>query len=293
MNFVNLSAPAATPADFARAAATIGCDVAAFRAVVAVETGGRGFDDKGRPKALFEPHHFYRLLSGSKRKAAIDAGLAYPKWGTRPYPRDSYPRIEAACRIDERVALESTSWGLPQIMGFNFRAAGYASAREMVEAFITGEPSQLEAMARWIVSEGLAVPLRRRDWARFARGYNGPAYAENAYDKKLAKAYAHFRIETPMAAVVAPLPAPRIDPSLVDTSRPTLRRGSSGAAVRMLQAELVEEGEKIVIDGVFGPGTEAALMRVQVRLGLKPDGVAGQITWGALRVSAGPNKETV
>jgi hypothetical protein len=28
-----------------------------------------------------------------------------------------------------------------------------------------------------------------KDWAKFARGYNGPGYAQNAYDVKLAQAY--------------------------------------------------------------------------------------------------------
>lgn len=32
--------------------------------------------------------------------------------------------------------------------------------------------------------------LMNRDWAAFARAYNGPAYAKNRYDQKLAAAYA-------------------------------------------------------------------------------------------------------
>ncbi|MNL61260.1 hypothetical protein D3C87_1851660 [compost metagenome] len=34
--------------------------------------------------------------------------------------------------------------------------------------------------------------LLGRKWADFARRYNGPAYKENDYDTKLAKAYDHF-----------------------------------------------------------------------------------------------------
>ena len=34
--------------------------------------------------------------------------------------------------------------------------------------------------------------LKAKDWANFARGYNGPAYAKNRYDVKLAAAYAKF-----------------------------------------------------------------------------------------------------
>jgi hypothetical protein len=35
--------------------------------------------------------------------------------------------------------------------------------------------------------------LRARNWPSFARGYNGPAYAQNAYDKKMAAAYARWK----------------------------------------------------------------------------------------------------
>jgi hypothetical protein len=34
--------------------------------------------------------------------------------------------------------------------------------------------------------------LRDKDWAGFARRYNGPAYAENKYDEKLSAAYEKF-----------------------------------------------------------------------------------------------------
>src|SRR5262249_39155616 len=34
-----------------------------------------------------------------------------------------------------------------------------------------------------------AAALNRHDWARFARSYNGPGYAQNQYDVKMAAAY--------------------------------------------------------------------------------------------------------
>jgi hypothetical protein len=181
-----------TDAGFSAAAKDIGCEPAVLRAVIAVEAGAAGFDGKGRPKALFEPHIFYRLLSGEKRRAAIRAGLAYPRWGARPYPKDSYPRIMEACRIDEECALQATSWGLPQILGQNHKAAGFRNATEMVAALSVGEDEQLAAMARFIVASKLDVALRRKNWVAFAKGYNGPSYAIHGYHRKLATAYEHF-----------------------------------------------------------------------------------------------------
>ena len=34
--------------------------------------------------------------------------------------------------------------------------------------------------------------LQNKNWAEFARRYNGPAYAQNRYDEKLAEAYRLF-----------------------------------------------------------------------------------------------------
>lgn len=178
-----------TSGGYKAAAVEIGCEERVLRAVIVVETAGSGFDGKRRPKALFEPHVFYRLVSGEKRRAAIKAGLAYQKWGTRPYPKESYTRIMAACRIDEECALQATSWGLPQILGLNHAAAGYQTAVGMVEAFREGEDIQLAAMARFIVANRLDSALRRKDWAAFAKGYNGPSYATHGYHRMLASAY--------------------------------------------------------------------------------------------------------
>ncbi len=215
LNFVNLKAAAAAPSDYEHEADAIGCEVAALQAVWQVETGGKSFDSQGRLPALFEPHHFYRLLSGEKRAAAMKAGLAYPRWRAGNYPKDSYPRIVAAMKIDERAALEATSWGCPQIMGFNHAIVGYPSAEAMVEGFLTGIPAQLAAFSAFVKKNRLAGALARKDWAAFARGYNGAGYAKNRYDKKLAQAYAHFKAVKPMAVMVAPLPAPDPLPATV------------------------------------------------------------------------------
>jgi Putative peptidoglycan binding domain len=80
-------------------------------------------------------------------------------------------------------------------------------------------------------------------------------------------------------------------PSLLQSSgvpglpppRPVLRRGSTGAAVRCLQATLNDwGGARLTVDGVFGPVTEGAVIRFQKAHGLVVDGVVGNQTWTAL-----------
>ncbi len=184
-----------TDIDLPDIAAIIGVGDAELRAVIEVETSGGGFDAQGRPRMLFEPHVFWRELPASKRKGAERAGLAYQKWGTRPYPKDSYPRLTLAMLLDPVAAMRSASWGIGQVMGFNHKAAGYDSVQAMVADFVDTEAAQLEGMVRFILSEGLDDELRRHDWSAFARGYNGAGYAQHGYHLKLAAAYArHSRI---------------------------------------------------------------------------------------------------
>lgn len=187
----------ATDDDIEAAAKSIGVSPAAFKAVIAVEASGKGFDSDGRPKALFERHIFYRELRTQLelQQRAIDEKLAYPKWGQLPYPKNSdgvYDEIERACKIDEDAALCSVSWGLGQIMGMNFLMLGYQSVLEMVEDAKESEAKQLIQMAKFIKATKLDVPLSRLDWTAFAKGYNGPGYASNKYDQKLADHYSTF-----------------------------------------------------------------------------------------------------
>ena len=196
MNFIG-SARKATEDDFKAAADSIGVPLAAFKAVTAVEAAGSGFDSDKRPKALFERHIFYRELrtQPDMQQLAMDEKLAYPKWGQLPYPKGSdavYEEIERACKIDEDAALCSVSWGLGQIMGMNWVMVGCDSVKQMVEQAMESEGNQLVHMAKFIKTAKLDVPLARLDWVAFAKGYNGPGYAVNRYDEKLADHYASY-----------------------------------------------------------------------------------------------------
>jgi len=193
MNFVG-AAKKASVEDMEAIAKDLGVETAAFRAVITIEAAGSGFDYMKRPKALFERHKFYHQLQDSPEalKDAVDAGLAYPTWGEKPYPKGSdavYAEIDHAVSIAPIPALLSTSWGLGQIMGSNFKMAGCESVEKMVEEAKDSEAGQLRQMASYIRSAGLIPALKDKNWAAFARGYNGAGYAQNHYDVKLEAAY--------------------------------------------------------------------------------------------------------
>lgn len=67
-------------------------------------------------------------------------------------------------------------------------------------------------------------------------------------------------------------------PTVAPGAKPTLRRGSTGDDVRLLQDTL----NLTHVDGQFGPGTWAAVVDFQSRNNLLPDGVVGRMTWLAL-----------
>jgi peptidoglycan hydrolase-like protein with peptidoglycan-binding domain len=65
---------------------------------------------------------------------------------------------------------------------------------------------------------------------------------------------------------------------------PVLSMGDRGPEVRKLQEKLNEHGAGLVVDGIFGRGTHAAVMAFQAANGLVVDGIVGKKTWAALGV---------
>jgi hypothetical protein len=87
--------------------------------------------------------------------------------------------------LDRAAALQSASWGLGQVLGENFKVGGFVSVDEMVQAMSDSEDTQITAVGAFILGRRLDRALATHDWASFARGYNGPAFATNHYDVRL------------------------------------------------------------------------------------------------------------
>lgn len=187
-------------ADLQRAADVLGVSLASIKAVNEVEARGPGFLADGRPVILFERHIFYRQL----RAHGIDADAQAARWphivsakrGGYAGGAAEYRRLGLARQVCEAAALESASWGAFQIMGFHWERLGYASVAEFHTRMQENEAAHLDAFVRFIQADpALCKALAGRKWAAFARGYNGPAYEENLYDVKLARAYARHAAE--------------------------------------------------------------------------------------------------
>lgn len=182
--------------DLKAAARTLGVQLAAIKAVTEVESNESGFLPSGRPVILFERHVMYRQLADDQREdaAAKFPGLVNRKPGGYVGGESEWRRLQRACAIDRKAGTESASWGLFQIMGFHWQHLGYASAADFSEAMHRSEGNHLEAFVRFIKQDkALHTALKERNWPEFAERYNGPAYARNQYDTRMAAAYDRYR----------------------------------------------------------------------------------------------------
>ena len=175
--------------EFETAAHILDCDVAAVKAVAEVESRGDGFLADGRAKILFEGHIFYKYTKGAFKDS--HPTICYSPWTKQFYRGGAgeYERLEEAEELNQSAARMSASYGKFQIMGFNFSVCGFTTIDEFYDAMQKDEKSHLDAFCEYLKHNGLDAALREHRWKDFAKGYNGPEYWKNNYDKKLEQAY--------------------------------------------------------------------------------------------------------
>ncbi len=184
--------------DLNSVAKDLGVELAVIKAVNEVESSGQGFSGD-KPKILFEGHVFWRQLKKHDLdpNSYVDGNenILYSKWTREHYfgGAREHDRLEKAKKIHENAALESASWGLFQIMGYHWETLGYKSVKEFVRLMNKSEGEHIKAFGRFILANNLAKYLKSRDWANFAKRYNGPGYKTNKYDEKLERAYNKYK----------------------------------------------------------------------------------------------------
>jgi hypothetical protein len=178
--------------DYVNAAHELHCEAAAIKAIAATETGAEGaFDSQGRPSILFERHYFHRLTQGRFDKS--DPDISNPHAGGYGRFSEQYPKLDRAIKLDRDAALKSASWGKFQIMGDNYKEAGYSSVGAFVDAEKRSVQDHLSALVSYIKADpAMLRSLQQKDWAGFASRYNGPNYRQNDYDTKMRQNYEKF-----------------------------------------------------------------------------------------------------
>ena len=235
----------------------LGVDAPSLWALVTVETRGFGFLPDRRPKILFERHIFHKRTGG--RFSAANPDISSAVSGGYEGGAAEYARLERAIELDRRAALESTSWGLPQIMGFNAVKLRYIGADEMATQFLDGEDVQLDGALRFIrANPALEAAFRDKVWKKVAFFYNGAAYAKNAYDAKLEHYCELYRLQG----------TPNID--------------VRAAQVRLTYLGFNPRG----VDGLLGDGTRTAIIAFQKARSINVTADLDARTMDELKISA-------
>ena len=169
-----------------------GFEVAVVQAIEAVESGGR-------PAAVrFEPHLWHRHYK--------KLGLTETQRDAMPFTRnDQVPfskvrsetnetAFNKAMEINPSAALYCTSFGLYQVMGYQFpNYKNKTKAREHVVRFRQDPVGvSYELLEVWFSKNSKALQAANaKDWRELARRYNGPANVAR-YAPRLSREYAAF-----------------------------------------------------------------------------------------------------
>jgi hypothetical protein len=155
-------------------AQTYGLPVETALAVFAVESGTAYDPRTGLVIIRFEPAIFRRKTGQS---IAYSRGVQHHEW----------QNLTRAYKVDPEAALWSTSFGLPQLMGFNWQVTRHPSLTAMVLAFQDSCVEQVAGFFSFVEQNGLVQFIKNTAWREFTRRYNGPGNVE-AYSSRLINA---------------------------------------------------------------------------------------------------------
>ncbi len=190
-----------TEQDYQEVAEELGVETAAIKAVVDIEAGKQhqGFFAPGKPLINFDLSMFRQrarrnginLSRYSKSHAAVFSRPNARRHGSTQAAQQE--RLRLARTIDNKTGIEGAFWGMFQIGGFNWKLCGCSDINEFVQKMSRSERDQLDLFANFIKNCGLDKHLRAKNWAAFARRYNGASYAARGYHTRLAQAYARHK----------------------------------------------------------------------------------------------------
>lgn len=204
-----------TNKDIEEAAKDLKCEPSLIYAIARQESGHSSFiniANRTVPTILYERHWFKKLTKPNKsspspyeEKYHDICGPAYHKsknkttgkkadkkttiidlvtgneanaddiYGPPNIPQ--YKRLVKAYQLDKSAALQSCSWGKFQIMGFNYKSAGYDDVFGFVKAMCSGDPAHIKAFLKFAKSNAILLDgLRTKNYEKIAEGHNGASW---------------------------------------------------------------------------------------------------------------------
>lgn len=209
----------ATQADWDKAAKDLGInDSDLLKAIAQQESENIAFLASGKPKILYERHHFYDFykdkygvakadeLSQTHENIIKNANGGYGSaaffsadgsFDNEGYYNHQFDRLEKAIKINEDMAIKSTSFGIFQVLG-EYCTYSNKTPKQFLQEMSRSEKFQIQAFVNFIkgdsAKKGLPSALNSKDWKKVASIYNGalwetynPNYAKNIekyYNKK-------------------------------------------------------------------------------------------------------------
>ena len=167
---------------------------ASILAFISVETGGIGFSkETGKLIIQFEPSWF-------RKKQPFAPSGAWSCNGVDVQSKE-WEAFNNAFSINQTSAMESTSIGLGQIMGFHWKRLGYKNVDEMWNDAKLGLEQQFNQLIKFIETDNrLLNAIKNKDWHLVATYYNGSGYKKLAekigrepYNISLEKAYNKYK----------------------------------------------------------------------------------------------------
>lgn len=195
--------------DIDAAASALQCEAGLIYAIARQESAHSSFFKIGKrtvPKILYERHWFRKLTRPNKKspspyeaKYPDICGPAYHKtkrnkktkilldvvtglpaktddiYGPGDLPQ--YKRLVKAYQLDKDAALQACSFGKFQIMGFNYKAAGYKTVHDFTRAMSLSDAEHMKAFLKFAKSNPVLLSgLQTKNYEKIAEGHNGGSW---------------------------------------------------------------------------------------------------------------------
>lgn len=103
----------------------------------------------------------------------------------------AWKTLGEATALDRDAVQQACSWGMFQVMGFNFKECGYPTVDAFVDAMKQGESAQLSAFVNFCKNKkGMCDAMKNKEFVEIARLYNGKDFGD--YDTRIQKAYKEY-----------------------------------------------------------------------------------------------------
>lgn len=217
--------------------------------------------------------------------------------GRKRRAREDHPTIVSACQVlsGKKSTCDGCKWNLPVMM---FDCRGFThKVLDMVGINIEGQgaTSQYNTKANWAARGPISEMPKDKVCCVFTgndktKEHTGLYLGDNStvecssgvqYFNPMKTKWKYYAIPNGLydgGEIPTPTPAP-------STDKPTLRKGSTGVYVTLMQTELIQHGYTCGptgADGKFGANTELAVKAFQKAVGLTVDGICGPKTWEKL-----------